>query len=302
MEESRRKDVADAENDLHLKRKELLNYRNLIEQQEKEIESYRARIKKEQIEKEKSIQKEMAERERYFAEREKHLAERQRELEKETVLRLSEIEALKNHLEKEIFAKENSLQQMTLEFEKEKSKYREDSRRRIEETSKDYVSEALSVLDKKEKQFHFMSKIWSGIGAGSLVVGLALLAWMSVKISPVNTSDITWELIVYTSFKGMLIIAFAIGLSRYSFVFSKSYMREALKNADRRHAINFGKFYLESFGATAEWAQVKEAFEHWNITSENAFSSDTADKSDISRLEKMAGIIESTADKIKAIK
>jgi hypothetical protein len=49
-------------------------------------------------------------------------------------------------------------------------------------------------------------------------------------------------------------------------------MREALKNADRRHAINFGKFYLESYGAAAEWSQVKEAFEHWNITGENAFS------------------------------
>jgi hypothetical protein len=55
-------------------------------------------------------------------------------------------------------------------------------------------------------------------------------------------------------------------------LFSNSYVKEALKNADRRHAINYGKFYLESYGAAADWSQIKEAFEHWNIDGSNATS------------------------------
>jgi hypothetical protein len=69
-------------------------------------------------------------------------------------------------------------------------------------------------------------------------------------------------------------------------------MEEALKNADRRHAINFGKFYLESYGAAADWAQVKEAFEHWNIAASNAFSRSDSSLPDISVLEKSVALIE----------
>ena len=42
-------------------------------------------------------------------------------------------------------------------------------------------------------------------------------------------------------------------------------MVEALRNADRRHAISFGEFYLRAYGANADWKEVKEAFQHWNI-------------------------------------
>ena len=69
-------------------------------------------------------------------------------------------------------------------------------------------------------------------------------------------------------------------------------MREALKNADRRHAINFGKFYLQSYGAAADWTQIKEAFEHWNITGENAFSKPENSKLDVTILEKIFCAIE----------
>jgi hypothetical protein len=75
-------------------------------------------------------------------------------------------------------------------------------------------------------------------------------------------------------------------------------MREALKNADRRHAINFGKFYLESYGAAADWTQIKEAFEHWNIAGENAFSKPENGKLDITTLEKAASAFEKIRDQL----
>ena len=58
------------------------------------------------------------------------------------------------------------------------------------------------------------------------------------------------------------------------------------------HYINFGKFYLESYGAAAEWTQIKEAFEHWNITGSNAFSKTEENQLDVTALEKVATVIE----------
>lgn len=49
-------------------------------------------------------------------------------------------------------------------------------------------------------------------------------------------------------------------------------MSESLKNSDRRHAISFGNFYLRAYGEKATWHEIKEAFQHWNIAKESAFS------------------------------
>lgn len=92
--------------------------------------------------------------------------------------------------------------------------------------------------------------------------------------------------------KGIIAVALLVGLAKYSFLFSSSYMQEALKNADRRHAINFGKFYLESYGAAADWAQVKEAFEHWNISGTNAFTRSDNYLPDVGSLEKAIALVE----------
>jgi hypothetical protein len=48
-------------------------------------------------------------------------------------------------------------------------------------------------------------------------------------------------------------------------------MVEALRNADRRHAISFGEFYLRARGASIDWSEVKDAFQHWNIDKGSQF-------------------------------
>ena len=97
-----------------------------------------------------------------------------------------------------------------------------------------------------------------------------------------NSSIVTWEYIVYSSLRGVVIIGVALAFARYAFLFSQQYMTESLRIADRRHAISFGAFYVESYGATADWAQVKEAFANWNLTnSDNA----SARSEDISKTE-----------------
>lgn len=154
------------------------------------------------------------------------------------------------------------------------------------------MADALDTLDRKEKQFHLISKLWSAAGAGSLAIGIAFFAYVTLSTTISFPTQITWELLVFSVFKGLVSIALLAGLAKYSFLFSNSYMHEALKNADRRHAINFGKFYLESYGAAADWSQVKEAFEHWNIAGANAFTRSDETLPDISALEKAVALIE----------
>lgn len=278
--------------------RELHEYRELMEMQQREFDAFRKRAKEEQLAREAEFQRELDAREQMFVQREKKLASRQREFEQHLMHRQEETENLRERLQTEIAERESKLQQALIDLAHEKERYNEESRKKIERTSKDYVADALETLDKKETQFHKISKIWSGIGATALVGSIGFFAYITLASTITLPSPITWEFIAFSVFKGLVAVALLAGLAKYSFLFSSSYMQEALKNADRRHAINFGKFYLESYGAAAEWSQVKEAFEHWNITGANAFTRSEVAMPNISALEKAVALVERASKSI----
>jgi hypothetical protein len=277
---------------LQSRQRELHEYRELMEMQQREFEAYRKRAKEEQLAREAEFQKELEAREQMFAKREKQLAARQRDFEQHLMNRQAETEKLREHLQIEVAEREAKLQQALIELAQEKERYNEESRKKIERTSKDYVADALDTLDKKESQFHRISKIWSVIGAASIALSIGFFAYLTLSSAISLPTTITWEFLAFSVFKGLVAVALLAGLAKYSFLFSSSYMQESLKNADRRHAINFGKFYLESYGAAAEWSQVKEAFEHWNITGSNAFKRPDESMPELSTLEKAVALIE----------
>lgn len=282
------------EQHLSERERELFRIQQMLSLQEKEFDEKRKRLKEEQLAREREIQRELDARELFFSEREKKLIERQRDFEEHLMRRQAEAEALRTYLQNEVADREAKLQQALIDLQQKKELYSEESRRKIEKTSKDYVEDTLETLNKKGESFHFISKIWSAVGAASLAGGILFFSYITT-LSVINLpAQITWEFIIFSVFKGLIAIALLAGLARYSFLFSSSYMQEALKNADRRHAINFGKFYLESYGAAADWSQVKEAFEHWNISSTNAFSRTEKLLPDMSALEKALGLIERT--------
>lgn len=191
--------------------------------------------------------------------------------------------------------REAKLQQALVELQQEKERYNEESRKRIEQTSQGYVSEALDLLDRKERQFHRLSKVWASLGACALIGGLVFFGYVTLTTANAMPQSVSWELIVFSVSKGLISIALLVGLARYSFLYSNSYMREALKNADRTHAINFGKFYLQSYGAAAEWSQVKDAFANWNTTGSNAFTPTAESNFDLTAVERTASLLEKVA-------
>jgi hypothetical protein len=252
---------------------ELRNYRNIIQTQEDELNTYRAKLKEEIHAREQEFQKELESREQYFIDREKKLLKRQHEFEEQANIRHAEISELKSHLQKEISQKELSLKQAYFELEQERERLSEESRQKLQRNSNKYVEDALTLLSSKEENFHFLSKVWATVGAVSLIVGVIFFVIITYKSSVGFGEGVSWQFLLFLIFKGVIAVGLLAAVSKYSYMFSRSYMHESLKNADRRHAINFGKFYLESYGATAEWNEVKDAFEHWNINGDNAFTS-----------------------------
>lgn len=240
----------------------------LLTSQESEFAEYREKTRNEQLMRERKMQKELEAREKFFSDREQKLLQRQHDLENQFIQRQQEIQVIKA----EVTQRESELQQANLELQHEKDRYNKENRERLERTSKNYVEKALGSLQLQETKFHKSSENWSSIGAGALIVGLVFFACVTLSSLSTLPSVVTWELIVFSLAKGLIALTLLGALARYAFLLSNSYVREALKNADRRHAINFGNFYLESYGAAADWSQVKEAFEHWNINGANSFS------------------------------
>jgi len=303
MDDSRKREIADDKNRyLNEREKELSHYRAIIEKQESELNAYRVRLKEEQYLREKELRKELEERERYFIEREKKLVERQKEYEEHFHRRELEAESLRSHLQKEISSREHELKKAFDDLALEKERLTKESREKIEETSQNYVEDALELLSTKESQFHTMSKIWSGIGASCLVVGVVFFVIVTFKYGAIDANQITWQFLIFTLFKGLVTVGLLAAIAKYAYLFSSSYMHESLKNADRRHAINFGKFYLQSYGAAADWSEVKEAFEHWNISGANAFTRQESNSSDENTLEKAVQAIEKSEKCISDIK
>lgn len=294
MEESKRRKRYSPEEveRIEMREVELMSLREHIQEQEKQLDEYRSKLKHDQLTREKEFQKELEQREQFFYEREKSLTDRQKEFEQNYQNRQVEIDELRHHLKKQIVDRESKVLAMKEELEREKQRYDEESRKKIERTSTDYVSEAIELLGKKESEFHSRSKAWGAIGAGSLVGGAIFFGYVTVTSFVSIPDPVTWEFITFSVFKGLIAVILFAALAKYSLIFSNSYMREALKNADRRHAINFGKFYLETYGASADWEQIKEAFEHWNIAGENAFSKTNDTKLDVTTIDNLASALE----------
>jgi hypothetical protein len=280
--------------DIEKRDQHFLMLRKHIENQEKQLEEYQAKIKKEQLDRENAFQNEMEQRERLLAEREKKLRENQLKIDQELAVHHARLAAQKNNFEKENARRESEHQKALQDLKQLEIQYNDENRSKIENRSSGYVSATLEILERKEKEFLRISRVWGIVGASSLYLGLLFFVYVTSSSLFLMPSPMSWEFITFSAFKGLIAVGLFAALAKYSLLFSNLHMREALKNADRGHAINFGKFYLSIYGAAADWPQIKEAFEHWNIAGNNVFSNPKSEESnlDINSLEKLSNVIE----------
>lgn len=268
------------------------DHRRQLTVRERELLQERDKLQQELLLREKKLQQEKEEREKLFEQRERRLHEQQFKFEHEIAKRQQENASLRERLQAEIAQRESQLAEAERLLALEKARYTEESRNRLEAKSKDYVKDALDALQKNEDHFRLYAQVWAVAGALSLVGGVVLFGWVTVDTFGALPAVLSWPFVALTAFKGLVGLALFAALSKYAYLFSNSSMSESLKNSNRRHAINFGKFYLETYGTAADWAQVKEAFEHWNIDGPNGFAPVGDGAFDLTALEKTAAAIE----------
>jgi len=123
------------------------------------------------------------------------------------------------------------------------------------------LKEVISDLKNREK---FNKRIAMGcysIGTAGIIIG-AFLAYFSASNIP---SDKNSYYYIYIGLKNLAIIGLLILCSRYTFNIGKIFMEEGVKQADRLHAIHYGKFFLDSFREKLSFEEMKDLFKDWNM-------------------------------------
>lgn len=133
-----------------------------------------------------------------------------------------------------------------------------------------YVADVIDALKQREKKNKNIGQIWYILGYIALLAGVIFGVVGFINI--VDNPELAIGGYVILSLKSLITIGLLIALSKYAFNLGKSYTNEALKNADRIHALSFGEFYLKAFREKVSYDQIKEVFQHWNINNESFFS------------------------------
>lgn len=168
---------------------------------------------------------------------------------------------------------------------------KEKRKQQIEKTAASYIEDTIEGLKDRENTLSKKASTWNYIGWVSLMSGvIAAMMLFSFNINESNKILIGWAEFSYLSLKSLLIVGLLVASSKYAFTLAKSYMSESLKNADRIHAIAFGKFFLQAFGDTVDTKEVKEVFQHWNINTNSSFSELDSDKFDPKIIEAILNI------------
>jgi len=139
---------------------------------------------------------------------------------------------------------------------------------KLETSAASFVQESISELSKREKVLKFQATTWYIIGFIALILGIGVALYL-VRI---NEEELKSTIgIIYLILKSLFAIGLLVAASRYAFNLGKTFMNESLKNADRIHAISFGKFYLQVYGANIKPEDLKDVFKDWNTTQESPF-------------------------------
>lgn len=175
---------------------------------------------------------------------------------------------------------------------------RDERKLQIERTAANYIEESIQQLKERENNLGSKANIWNVIGWSCLVSGVVVaVALLILTISSSEGNAMGWPEFAFLSLKSLIIVALLVASAKYAFSLAKSYMIESLKNADRIHAISFGKFFLQVFGDNVDAKEVKEVFQHWNISNTSSFTELDSDNFDPKIVEAILNI----ADVVKKV-
>ncbi|MGY5848776.1 toll/interleukin-1 receptor domain-containing protein [Salegentibacter sp. HM20] len=158
-----------------------------------------------------------------------------------------------------------------------------------------YIEPIIEDLEERESELKKKANLWNWIGYLSIVIGV-IGAIIIIITDIFNNTNFDWNKTIYLGIKGAILLILLLASSKYAFTLSKSYMSESIKNADRIHAISFGKFYINVFESSINPNDFKEIFENWNLTTDSSFSSISTNNYDPKIIEKTNDLIRSIKD------
>jgi hypothetical protein len=264
FEASREQELSALRNELLRQRDENIELRSSLEKErhaarahidarEKELDAKHAKLRKELALREDRLEKELQDQlQRLEAEREQS-AQRSFRLINEAQEEMERVASERNRLKLEMEA-----------FEEEKERYDEEANEKLQRTSSSFVEGVITDLRTREKNLMGKSTIWSVFGGGALLFALAIAAIAIHSTSTDLADEIPVTNVVFLLVKGTFFMGIAGVIARFAFVLSKRYLAESLRVSDIIHGVSFGQMYVQSYGATAGWDQVKEAFSEWH--------------------------------------
>ncbi|WP_156117966.1 hypothetical protein [Paracoccus sp. PAMC 22219] len=224
-------------------------------------------------EKDLSDQAEKMKEEYYRREKEldRHLNEKLHSLEIENKTKSRNLEAAAEAVRQrahEVEAQEISLKKQLENFSKDKERYDEDNNKKLQSTSEVYVGKIIAELKTREDNLSTLSFWWSVSGGVSLLLAMIIAALSLYQTSSGLENGISLPALTFLTLKGAAFIIISGLAARYSFILSRRYLNESLRVSETSHNLSFGRLYVQSYGATAGWDQVKEAFSKWGHSQE----------------------------------
>lgn len=174
----------------------------------------------------------------------------------------------------------------------------------LERDAAPYVDEAIASLTRNEKRDRWIAYAWFVGGSLVLVAGVAYALWslqaaVTTQLVPATTAEVSnaWIRFAWVALKTLVVVGLLLAASKYCFLLGRSHMSESLKSADRIHAISYGRFYLRAWGGREAPPQMKDVFQHWNISSPSAFAETTPEQFDPKYLEQLIALAKLVAGK-----
>jgi len=236
---------------------------------------------------ENSLEEDSLNRIKELEERERYLDSRQRAREEQYSIQLEHLRQQIAESEKELHLRKNKYTNIENNFLKKEQEFKDKIRKIQEEHQKqvqdkieikvpEFVKSAISVLEKKEKDFADKSQTWNDHGSIALgiatVSALVALIYGSFEFNSAAKENIDWFFFSFLLVKGLIIVSLFGAFAKHAYTVGNAYMHESLKRSDRMHAINFGKLYLEVYGNDVSQNDMKSIFENWNLDSDSAFT------------------------------
>lgn len=165
------------------------------------------------------------------------------------------------------------------ELRKENKELKELSQqKRIDGKIPGYVKEVSAKLDLDDKSFAKLANKWSiaGFTAASAAVFAAFFTFAEGSVLLANAKVYDEIALLYVFFRGVLGVGLLSWLANVCFSTSRNYTHESIRRKDRQHALNFGRLYLQIYGASAQKEEMLNVFKDWNMAGDSSFSKEGA--------------------------